>query len=243
MRVVTPFRPFPAESVEHMELGAFDWLGAIDMLRVSVARSCGCETVVITDVDTEIPGAFRFKTRERRLMLWILEVGLRYLTSKHFDRDTVMLSPDTLVYCDLRQWFAGEFGIVVRPEDAERPILNSVQWWPIASRDRLIRLYEEAIAIAEQLPYTLQVWGADSEPFRQLLAPMVGGCGPRACGIVANLVDHRHVLIPLMGKDERALEDGRMIEPPKAVIDFRYLRKRYQRAYFEATIGAEALAS
>ena len=242
IRVVTPFRPFPPVSLEHRQLGPFDWLGAITMLRASVERSCRCETVAITDVDTDLPGpAFQYVTHERQLMLWILEVALRYLSGPHFDRDTAMVSPDCLVYCDLRPWFAGDFGIVIRP-DHERPILNSVQWWPVAAKDRLIGLYEEALDIARRLPADVKTWGADSEPFRQLLAPLVGGCGPRACGIVANLIDHRHVLHALTGRMERALDAGEPVTAPQAVLDFRYLRKHYMRAYFDATIGPEALA-
>lgn len=241
MRVVTPYRPFPPESSEHLELGPFDWVEAIAMLRASVKRACQCETVTITDVDTDVPGpAFQYVTHERRLMLWILEVALRYLSGPHFDRDTVMLSPDTLVFCDLRPFFAGDFGIVIRP-DHDRPILNSVQWWPVASKARLIALYEQALAIAKGLPHDLKVWGADSEPFKQLLDPVVGGCGPRIGGIVANLINHRLVLHPFMSRWEAALEAGRPIEPPASVIDFRYLRKKSMRAYFNATIGAEAL--
>jgi hypothetical protein len=82
VRVVTPFRPFEPESREHLELGPFDWIGAIGMLRASVERSCHCETVAVTDVDTTLPGpTFQYATTHRRLMLWILDVSLRYLES------------------------------------------------------------------------------------------------------------------------------------------------------------------
>lgn len=237
MRVVTPFRPFPAESQEHQALGPFDWIGAIQMLRVSVERSCACETVAITDADTTLPGPmFQYTTRARRLMHWILEVSLCYLAGPHFDQDTVMVSPDSLVFCDLRPWFAGDFGIVIRP-DHERPILNSVQWWPRASRDRLIALYTQAIAIAKTLPEDLQVWGADSEPFRQLLEPMFAGCGPRG-QLVANLIDARNVLHPVSSGIIEALETGGRFKKPTGVIEFRYLRKRVMRDFFNATIGS-----
>jgi hypothetical protein len=89
---------------------------------------------------------------------------------------------------------------------------------------------------------TCKVWGADSEPFKQLLDPVVGGCGPRACGLVANLVDHRHVLHAFTGRMLTALEHGEPIEPPQAVVDFRYRRKLHLQAYFNATLGPEALA-
>jgi hypothetical protein len=57
-----------------------------------------------------------------------------------------MLSPDTC-WCSATSGGSslGDFGIVIRP-DHDRPILNSVQWWPVASKARLIALYEQALA-------------------------------------------------------------------------------------------------
>lgn len=239
MRVVTPFRPFAAESKEHIELGPFDWYGAIDMLRASVHRACHCETYTITDVDTYPTGPkFQYETRERRLMLWILEVSLCYLAGPDFDCDTVMCSPDQLVFQDLRPWFAGDIGIVMRPQHKVRPILNALQWWPLQSRDRLVAFYERALAIAKTLPEDLIVWGADSEPLRRLLKPVRTGIGPRKCGLIANMVDSRDVMTPMTAEMIDALKQGRPITVQRAVVDFRYLRKRYMRAFFDATIGA-----
>lgn len=242
MRVVTPYRPFPPESQEHLDLGPFDWIGAIEMLRQSVRISNECETVAITDVDTTLPGkSFQFETTERRLMLWILEVAYCYLASPRFDRDTIMLSPDSLVYRNLRPWFAGDFGIVVRSNYPERPILNAVQWWPVQSRDALLRLYESAIHIAHKLPENLIVWGADSEPFRRLLKPIRPGFGPRPkLDLRVNLVDSRDVLEPLSSDAIEILERRRPVHPKAPIVDFRFTRKHYMRAYFDATIGAMA---
>lgn len=237
MRIVTPYRPFPAESVEHLALGPFDWVGAIEMLRASAQRFCQCETVAITDVDTTLPGpTFHYRTTERTLMLWILEVALCYLKSSQFDCDTVMCSPDALVFCDLRPWFAGEIGMVVRPQHAERPILNGLQWWPVKSRHRLVELYGKALSIAQNLSYDLRVWGADSKPFEKLLKPLFPGCGPRKYGYVANLVDSRAIMQPLTTEMIEAMDRGEQIDPPQRVLDFRFLRKREMRRYFEAAM-------
>jgi hypothetical protein len=243
MRVVTPYRPFPPESREHIELGPFDWVGAIEMLRVSVDRFCACDTVTLTDIDTDVPGpVFAYRTAERRLMFWILEVALRYLESAEFDTDTVLVSPDSLVFCDLRQWFAGDIGMVVRPMHPERPILNALQWWPVASKDALVTLYRRALAIAHTLPEDIQVWGADSKPFEKLLKPLVPGCGPRKSGIVANLIDSRMVMTPLTSEVIKRLEAGEPIQPPSMVVDFRYLRKKFLRRYFDATLAPQVTA-
>lgn len=243
LRVVTPFRPFEPESAEHLALGQFDWVGAIEMLRESVRRSNRCETVAITDADTALPGpTFQYTTRERRLMFWILEVSLCYLAGPHFDRDTVFVSPDSLVFCDLKRWFAGDIGMVIRPEHDARPILNGLQWWPFASRTRLVQLFTDALAAAKQMPEDVQVWGADSEPFRKLLKPLYAGCGPRKFHIVANLIDSRHILHPLTSQAIAALEAGQQVDPPDAVVDFRFLRKQHMRAYYDATIGRTVAA-
>lgn len=241
MRVVTAYRPFPAESREHQELGPFDWVGAIEMLRVSVQQSCDCETVAITDLDTVLPGpTFHYRTHERRLMLWILDVSLRYLQGAEFDRDTVFCSPDQLVFQDLSRWFAGECGFVIRPMHKERPILNALQWWPLKGREKLIVLYEQALQRAHQLPEAIKTWGADSVPFERLLKPLRVGMAEKKSGILANLIDSRQVMVPLTSDVIDALEKGQQIHPRGAVVDFRYTRKKFMRAYFDATIGAVA---
>jgi hypothetical protein len=242
LRIVTPYRPFEPESVEHRALGPFDWVGAIEMLRISVARSCHCETVTITDRDADVPGLrFQYETRSRRLMLWILEVSLCYLASPQFDRNTIMLSPDQLVFGDLNVWFAGDFGITVRPYHRERPILNAVQWWPLAGRDKLIALYEQVFALAKTLPEELIVWGADSEPFRQLLAPIVPGRSIRQ-GMDVNLIDSRAILHPCSRDVMDALDQGLPVVARKPMVDFRYTRKLYMRKFFDATIGSAVSA-
>lgn len=245
LRVVTPFRPFQAESLEHQELGPFDWHGAIEMLRESVRRSCDCETVGLTDVDTELPGAtFHLPTRERRyLMLWILEVSRAYLESEYFDRDTVFCSPDMLIFGDLRPWMVADFGIVVRPEH-ERPILNAVQWWPVASRQKLIALYRKAEKIARRLPEPMLIWGADSEPFRILLEPIASGLGfrKRTGGLFVNQIHAREVLTPLSSAMSAALEQDAAEWPSVPIVDFRVTRKHHMRRYFDATLGKAVAA-
>lgn len=241
LRVVTPFRPFPPESDEHLALGAFDWIDAIRMLSASVKVSCECETRVITDHDTELPvRAFHYETLERRLMLWILEVALCYLDSTDFDRDTVMVCPDMLVYRDLRPWFAGDIGIVIRP-DHVRPILNSVQWWPRARKMELISFYQRILKIARDLPEDFQRWGADSEPFRLVCEPLRPGLRRRKHWIV-NMIDHHEVMEALSAESIEALKDGESVSPRRTVVDFRYLRKLHMRAFFNATIGSQVKA-
>jgi hypothetical protein len=242
MRVVTPFRPFEPESREHLELGPFDWTGAIGMLRASVERSCRCETVTLTDVDTTLPGpTFQYATTHRRLMLWILDVSLRYLESQDFDRDTVMVSPDILVLGDLRGFFKADIGVIVRAADKflnERPLLNSVQWWSVEAKDRLVAFYLQALERAETLSDDVICWGADTEPLLHLLSPLEVGMSERA-GLTVSGVDQREVMASFSRRILRHMRDGRPYDG-LPLLDFKYLRKRYMREFFDFAIGAAA---
>lgn len=237
--VVTPFRPFPAESAPHRKLGPFDWLGAIAMLRESVRRSCRCETHVLTDVDTDLPGpSFRYVTAQRRLMLWILDVSLCYLRSDDFTDDTVLVSPDALVFQDLRPWFGSDLGVLARtrPKYVDRPILNGVQFWRVAAKDRLVAFYTEALVLAQTLPEPCVRWGADTDALVSLLAPIVLGRQTRA-GVSVDFLPYTDVLWSFDGDDL----DGSW--PMHPVVDFKGpWRKKAMRAYYDATLGARVSA-
>jgi hypothetical protein len=139
LRIVAPFRPFPPESDLHKQMPDFDWIDAIRLLQASVEQSCPSATFhVITDADTDLPlPTLQYVTTRRRLMLWTLEACLRYLASDDFDRDTVMLDCDQLVYGDLSHLVSANVDLMVciRPVEKQRknptamPILNGVQVW------------------------------------------------------------------------------------------------------------------
>lgn len=240
MKVVSPFRPFPAESVEHHTLGPFDWVDALRMLGTSVYRSCRCATVAITDVDTDLPvPSHHYATRERRLMLWILEVSLRYIESDDFDEDTVMVCPDLLVYRDLRPFFRADLGLMVRGDKfVHRPIINSVQWWRVEAKVRLAAFMKQALDIAQSLPEELIVWGADSEPLRQLIAPILPDEVGMRNGVSVAMLPFDTIVHELSSGERVQLETGRAVKaPPLPVTDFKYRRKQMMQAYFKATIG------
>lgn len=238
IRVVSPYRPFPPESQAHELLGPFDWVAALEMLRVSVTKAMACETAAITDVDTELPGAtFRYETTERRLMLWILDVARCYLRSDEFDRDTIMLSPDLLVFRDLRPWMADQFIVLMRHGYPDHPILNAVQFWPVRRKKALIAFYDEALRIGRALEERHLRWGGDTEPLRQLLEPIVPGLVMRDGKPIAHLLESNEILQALTNRQIAALGRGQVIAPVRAVLDFRYLRKHAMRPYFEAVFG------
>jgi len=243
MKVVSAYKPFIAESAAHRALGPFDWVAALQMLRASVTHSCGCQTFALTDLGTALPvPTHHYATRERRLMLWILEVCLCYLRSDDFDDDTVMISPDLLVFADLGRWFRADLGVVVRPLDkyVKRPLLNQVQFWRHAAQVPLAAFYREALAIARTLPAELIEWGADTTPLVRLLSPLVVGPMSRA-GLSVYGIDRRDVLAPLSTGDIARLDAGRApARPPCPIVDFKYLRKKRMAQYFAATFGVRA---
>lgn len=244
MRIVSPYRPFVPESVEHLRLGAFDWTGALTMSRASVEAVYGSSSwLAMTDVDTTLPvPALQYQTTHRRLMLWIVEVCLRYLESDDFDQDTVMLSPDVLLLDTIDSWFTADLGVMARlqPKHLEkgRPLLNSCQWWGYEAKERLIGFYRRALAIAEYLPENRIQWGADTDPLVQLLSPVTGEGVRLRDGLWVNFIDERQVMDALTETDIAALEQGTCLRrSPLPMMDFRYTRKHFMAAYYEATVG------
>lgn len=249
MRVVSPYRPFVPESVEHLRLGAFDWTNALKMSRASVDAVYGRGAwLAITDVDTPLPvPALKYETTHRRLMLWIVEVCLRYLESDDFDRDTVMLSPDVLLFSKVGKFFRGDLGIVVRLQqkfvDSGRVILNCTQLWRYHGKQRLITFYRRALAIAERLPDNRIRWGADTDPLIQLLSPIVSDGVRFRDGLWVNFIDEQDVMESVTEEDISALGYGTFKRTsPVPIVDFRYRRKLAMSAYFHATIGKSVAA-
>lgn len=242
LRLVAPFRPFPPESDLHQSLGDFDWMEAIGLLAKSARLACHTDLQVLTDVDTTLPfPLLQYRTTHRRLMLWTLEVCLRYLESDDFDRPTVMLDCDQLIFRDLSPWFMPgvDLSVLVRPTEkhTERggmPLLNGVQFWSPKGKARLVAFYRRALALAEQLPEEQLRWGADQEAVRQLIEPIEIGYGERA-GARVVMLDADRILETLNERHIAAIAEGTMPIPRRSVLDFRWTRKRYMRPVFEQT--------
>lgn len=238
LRIVSPYRPFAPESPAHQLLGPFDWTAALRMLQASVERQ-RAEFLAITDASTPLPvPTVHLQTTSTRLMLWILDVSLRYLESDTFDRDTVMVSPDSLVMGDLRPYFTGDLSILVRTVKrfSKRPILNAVQWWPVASKRKLIGFYRETLAIAEQLPENLIAWGADSESIRMMIEPIAVGVHARH-GLQVSMIEARSVMESLSTLTLHRLQQRLPVAPAAPIVDFKYLRKHQMAAYFRAVMA------
>jgi hypothetical protein len=227
------------ESHAHQQLGPFDWPAAVETLRASVTRACRCETVVLTESGWVGGGpVYAYATREPSLMIWILEVTLRYLKSDAFDRDTVMVSPDMLVLGDLRPWFTADLGLVARPGQKyiDKPLLNGLQWWAHRAKASLVRFYERAREMATRLSVESKVWGADTEALLDLVRPIGLGTVDRS-GLNLRFIDQAEVIHECSSHDVDALAAG--LVPPRhrqPVVDFKYLRKRYL-AQYAAAVG------
>jgi hypothetical protein len=248
VRFVAPYRPFPPEAPHHQELAAFDWIAAIRQMSDSVQRvHPGCPVHVITDVDTDLPvPTLQYDTRTRRLMLWYLEICACYLLSTDFDRDTIMLDSDQLIYGDLTKWFAPymDLGICVRrtPKNAPGlPILNGVQFWPIKGKRVLAEFYLRALEIAQTLSEKDLVWGADTVALDRLLAPLQLGIQQRD-GVRVRLIDANDVIEALSQTQIRHLSVGKMQKPTRPVLCFRNTRKPFMADVYRQTIATEVSA-
>jgi hypothetical protein len=234
MKVVSPYKPYPPTAPAHRKLGPFDWPGALAMLHHSVQASCRCECYALTDEATEVPiPTLRLPLPEMPLMLWILSVSLAYLESDYFDEDTALVSPDALVFCNLRQWFAGDLGVVVRgPKFERRPLLNGVQLWTHKAKPRLIAFYRQAVELAHEMP---PGWGRDTAPLVELLAPLSTGLMSRHGLKVRGIPQSVFFRCP-SAVDERRMAKGHQ-PSPTPIVDFKYLKKRLMADYYAAMFG------
>lgn len=250
IRIVAPFRPFPPESELHREMAAFDWIEALRMMVHSATLACHCPVHAITDVDTDLPvPTLKYPTVHRRLMLWTLEACLAYLDSTDFDRDTVMLDVDQLVFADLAPYFKKnvDLGIVIRSSEKHttsadgQPLLNGVQFWRHKSRNALVKFYRRALELAGTLPEERIVWGADTDALRMLLEPFCVHAKDRS-GVTVNMMDADSVIETFSTSHTEAMAAGRMPWPKLPVLDFRWTRKPFLPVVYRATIMHGAVA-
>lgn len=245
IRLVAPFFPLPAEYAHHKALSDFDWIGAIRMLFDSARRSCGAVPMhVITDVSADLPlSTLRYVTHHRRLMLWYLEAAVCYLESDDFDRDTVMLDSDQLIYGDLSKWFTPDMdlGILARELPPKDPngyrILNGVQFWAHRGKVKLSDFYRQALELAQTLPEETIAWGADTVVLERLLDPLEIGITSDRAGLRVRFIESKDVLERPTRRQLFQLRAGLPIDRTRDVSCFRNMRKLYMKDYYRATVG------
>jgi hypothetical protein len=249
IRLVAPFFPLPAQNAHHQALADFDWIDAIRMLSHSAEIACGVPVQVITDTsaDLSLP-ALRYDTTHRLLMLWVLEACVRYLESDDFDRDTVCLDCDQLIFSDLARFFAPrmDLGILLRPmlarRDSWKKVINGVQFWSVRAKSKLAAFYRAALARAERMSGELQAWGADTQAIRELLEPIVAVGLVERMGLRVHLISDTRVSFPLTETQIDAMQVGIAPQSRHAVMDFRYRRKLHMRHVYEMTVLKQVVA-
>lgn len=250
IQVVSPFFPLPIEGGTHRQLAmeGFDWHKAVAMMVQSAQEACECPVHVITDTSASLTvPMLRYKTKSRRLMVWSVEVCLRFLESRDFDRNTVMLDCDQLVYGNLRKWFRKRYevnadvdlGVLVRPhgkhvEPGGEPLLNGVQFWHHAGKDRLIGFYRRCLEVVQALPEHRIEWGGDTDALRMLIEPIELGIVERS-GITVQMWPASAILEDWSSSHTAMIEAGEVPLIRHHVLDFRALRKRYMAKMFHAT--------
>lgn len=250
IRLVAPFFPLPAEHEHHKALSDFDWIGAIRMLFDSARRSCGAIPMhVITDVSADLPlPTLRYVTQHRRLMLWYLEAAVCYLESADFDRDTVMLDSDQLIYGDLAKWFTPDMdlGVLTRELPPEDPngftVLNGVQFWAHRGKATLATFYRQALALAQTMPDATIAWGADTRALEGLLDPIEIGATVARSGLRVRMIPSKDVLERLTKRQIYQLRARAPIDRTRDVSCFRNMRKLHMKDFYKATIGAAVSA-
>jgi hypothetical protein len=218
-------------------------MAALRMVVASARRAGHDDVWALTDETATLPvPALRVPTVETRLMLWTLEACAAYLASEAFDRDTVMLDVDQLVFRPLDGLWPpdADFGVLMRPAGKHvlgEPLLNGVQFWAVRAKVQLAALYRRVLMIARGLPETDLRWGADTIALRQALSPMSVGLHVRD-GVVVSMVNSTAVLEAWSSDQSVALKlHGRFVPPTRPVLDFRWKRKPQMAAVYRAAFG------
>jgi len=248
MRVVLPFRPFPAESELHqrMEAEQFDWMQALRMAVHSVTVTCRCPVHAITDPQTDLPvPSLRYASDEKRLMLWTLDAVRAYIDSSDFDRPTVMLDVDQLVYRPLGSYFRPgvHLGVLVRTNDKYKDnwLLNGVQFWSPKGKAELVAFFAEALRRARKASEASLTWGADTDIVRMMLEPLALGVQERH-GLIVEMIESDQVIEEYHKRHEYLMDAGEPPWPNRAVMDFRWRRKPAMPRVYRATFGRGAVA-
>lgn len=243
--VVAPFRSFTPEIGHHLQFDQRWWMSAIGMLARSVmAASPRAAVYVITSPDqtNNFPVTVRrVPTHEQRLMLWYLEICAAYLESDYFDRDTIMLDSDQLVFQDLERFFSRssyDLGVLIRtPRNLNGfDIINGVQFWRHSAKRKLAKFYRQALTRAHALDDRFHVWGADTVALSDLLSPLSVGTH-RRCNLTVRMFESERVSRALSFDQIEALHRGRFDLPKVPVLDFRNYRKAHMARVFEAAYG------
>ena len=236
MKIVSAYKPMEPYMAFHIELArcGFDWVDALRMLRRSALTRAGVEVFAITDSELPVPH-YRYLTREPLLMLWVLEVSLAYIESDDFDQDTVFLSPDSLVLRPLDLFGGFDIAVTARDPEISNPLLNGLQWWSVAAKPKLARLYRAALQIARGLSEEEKAWGADTVPLVQLLGPFAPGLHRR--GELDLRVFPVGTLSTIEAISMQHIREGKPKSLNSVVVDFKFWNKGHMVEFYQREFG------
>lgn len=105
------------------------------------------------------------------LMLWILEAQKAYLESDAFDCNSIFFSPDALIIKPIHDKFTGfDLGVTLNEQQKDIVALNNgVIFISPKNKDKLIKLWEDAIEIYRNYRPELQEWGGDQKALHDAL--------------------------------------------------------------------------
>lgn len=106
---------------------------------------------------------------ETPLMLWILQSQKMYLQSPLFDRDSIFFSPDALIIKPF-EFPACDLGVTLNYLQPVKHILNNgVIFVSPKHKDKLVKLWDDAIRICSAYSSSMQEWGGDQMALQEAL--------------------------------------------------------------------------
>lgn len=221
MKIITFYADCDLPERAKVKQQGFDWRAAIGLLKRSAARF-GCQTVVVTDAQTDIPAWLRVgNAKADGVMTWLLQAQAAAIAACESER-AVMVSPDTLIAGPLDFLF-GDWDVSIMTRVKPKPIVNSVIGFRPSAR--LWGLWQRVVSRAAELSDESKAWGADIDALVDVLGIRANENGMRdVCGVRARMM-------PLAGRFASAKLGERPRPMPVPIWDFKGERKALMPGY------------
>ncbi len=153
------------------------------------------------------------------LMVWILEAQKAYMESRYFNKDSILFSPDTLIIKPI-EFPKCDLGVTLNYLQPVKHMLNNgVIFIKPRHKDKLIKLWEDAIKICKSYPQALQEWGGDQMALQEVL--VVNDWEPYGLKVkLLNCEDYNASITK-----NNPIEDKRILERAR-IIHFKGERKK-----------------
>ncbi len=153
------------------------------------------------------------------LMVWILEAQKAYMESKYFTKDSILFSPDALIIKPI-EFPKCDLGVTLNYLQPVKHLLNNgVIFIKPRHKDKLIKLWDDAIRICKSYPQGIQEWGGDQMALQEAL--VTSDWEPY--GLKVKLLNCEDYNAPMTKNNPT--EDERVLKKAK-IIHFKGERKR-----------------